>query len=263
MKVHIDTIPVWDAIRGDDACFLCSMARRAERTWAERFLGGSVMEPDWRIRVNAQGFCRRHHRLLYGMGNRLGHALMLESHSDEAVRTMRTLLDQAGQAANAMNTGALGRLGRGAAKAGAAYQEAVAGLTRLAEGCILCAHIDADMESYTCSVLHLWKNDSDFRAAMGRCRGFCLPHLRDLLRFAPEMLSPGELPDFVAALTALEDRCFGGVREDVSWFIKKFDYRYREEPWKNAQNAVPRAVNALRGWALPDGPEDGKDPAQA
>ena len=34
---------------------------------------------------------------------------------------------------------------------------------------------------------------------------------------------------------------------DVSWFCKKFDYRYDEEPWGNAKDAPERAIKFLTG----------------
>ena len=83
MKYHIDTIPIWDAAKLEGECLLCALERRTELGEAERYLGASVMEPDVRIRVNDRGFCRKHHTMLYGMSNRLGHALMLESHTIE------------------------------------------------------------------------------------------------------------------------------------------------------------------------------------
>ena len=32
------------------------------------------------------------------------------------------------------------------------------------------------------------------------------------------------------------------VRDDLAWFINKFDYKYRDEPWKNARDSVIRSV---------------------
>lgn len=32
------------------------------------------------------------------------------------------------------------------------------------------------------------------------------------------------------------------VRDDVSWFINKFDHKYFNEPWKNAKDSLPRAM---------------------
>ena len=37
------------------------------------------------------------------------------------------------------------------------------------------------------------------------------------------------------------------ITEDVDWFIKKFDYRYQDESWKNSKDAVERAILKLSG----------------
>ena len=36
------------------------------------------------------------------------------------------------------------------------------------------------------------------------------------------------------------------LKEDVSWFCKKFDYRYDKEPWYDSKDAVERAMKFLR-----------------
>ena len=76
MRYHIDTIPVWDAMKLDGECLLCALERKTELGEAERYLGASVMEPDVRVKVNDRGFCRKHHAMLFSMSNRLGHALI-------------------------------------------------------------------------------------------------------------------------------------------------------------------------------------------
>ena len=35
--------------------------------------------------------------------------------------------------------------------------------------------------------------------------------------------------------------------EDVEWFIKKFDYRYKDEPWKNSKDALVRTMYKTNG----------------
>ena len=51
MRYHIDTIPVWDAMKLDGECLLCALERKTELGEAERYLGASVMEPDTRVQV--------------------------------------------------------------------------------------------------------------------------------------------------------------------------------------------------------------------
>ena len=36
------------------------------------------------------------------------------------------------------------------------------------------------------------------------------------------------------------------LTDDVSWFCKKFDYRYDAEPWYNSKDAVERAIKFIR-----------------
>ena len=32
------------------------------------------------------------------------------------------------------------------------------------------------------------------------------------------------------------------VRDDVAWFINKFDHKYANEPWKNSKDSLTRAM---------------------
>ena len=65
MRYHIDTIPVWDAMKLNGECLMCALERKTELGEAERYLGASVMEPDVRVKVNDKGFCRKHHAMLF------------------------------------------------------------------------------------------------------------------------------------------------------------------------------------------------------
>lgn len=254
MKYHIDTIPVWDAIKLDGECFLCALRRKLELRHAESFLGASVMEPDVRIRVNEKGFCQRHHAMMMTMENKLGHALMMESHTQVTRDKLSKLSERLNKAAKAAASAPLGKLSR----AGAAAQKEMTALLeecgQLSGSCILCETIDGHMERYLHAVLQLWAHDSDFRRAFGGCKGFCLPHMTALLRTAQTDLGSREMAEFTATVTRLEEENFSRMQEEIAWFIKKFDYRYMSEPWKNSHDALPRAINKLRGWCVGDEP---------
>ena len=108
MRYHIDTIPVWDAMKLEGECLLCALERKTELGEAERYLGASVMEPDVRIRVNDRGFCRKHHAMLFSMSNRLGHALMLESHMIEIREKMERINDRLEKSAAQLRDAGIG-----------------------------------------------------------------------------------------------------------------------------------------------------------
>lgn len=52
--------------------------------------------------------------------------------------------------------------------------------------------------------------------------------------------------EFVKQAATVVESYLEALSGDVSWFCKKFDYRYEEEPWGNAKDAVERAIKFLR-----------------
>ena len=85
---QIYTIPVNEAFEASAAdpacgCAFCALYRKLEENELDLILGASMMEPDVRIKTNKQGFCKTHYDMMFVRKNRLGLALMLESHLDE------------------------------------------------------------------------------------------------------------------------------------------------------------------------------------
>ena len=255
MRYHIDTIPVWDAQKLDGECLLCALQRKTELGEAERYLGASVMEPDTRVQVNTKGFCPHHHAMLFQMSNRLGHALMLESHMIETRQRTEKIYAKLENAAGTLKgIGLAGRLGGKAKGADAAVRESIEELRKITDSCLMCETIEENMQRYLHTFLHLYQHDSDFRSRFGAGKGLCLPHTARLLEAAQGELSPKDLGELISVLTKLQRENMDRIQEDISWFIKKFDYRYEKESWGNSKDAVERTVNKLRGWCV------GKEP---
>ena len=255
MRYHIDTIPIWDAVKLEGECPLCSLERRTELAEAERYLGASVMEPDIRIKVNDRGFCRKHHAMLFTMSNRLGHALMLESHTIENREKTAAIFAKMNQAAGQLKSAGLGDKLSGKTKAASqAVAEQAAKLSEMASSCLMCDTISENMLRYLHTFFHLYKQDGEFRSRIAGGKGFCLPHLGQLISIATEELNAKELGEFIETVTKVETENLDRIQEDISWFIKKFDYRFEGESWKNSKDAVERTVNKSRGWCV------GKEP---
>ncbi len=254
MKYHISTIPVWDAMKIDGECLLCALARKNELGEAERYLGASVMEPDTRIQVNDLGFCRHHHAMLYGMSNRLGHALMLESHTAVTRERMKKASKAVNQAADQLAKSPLGKVSKTGQRALQEIQQQAKILADMSGSCIMCRSIQENMDRYLHTFFHLYQTDTEFRQRFASSKGVCLPHMADLIRLAVDELGAKEASAFIHMLTDMQEKNLDRMQEDISWFIKKFDYRFQNEPWKNSQDAVPRTVNKLRGWCVGDEP---------
>lgn len=254
MRYHIDTIPVWDSMKLDGECLLCALERRIELGEAERYLGASVMEPDTRIQVNEKGFCRHHHAMLFSMSNRLGHALMLESHMARTRERMHKQLGTLRKAATAYSEGSIVERMKKTQGARKNLTDAAQQVEGIVDTCIMCDSIQENMDRYLHTFFHLYQNDADFRKHLATSKGVCLHHLSALVHMAPENLPAKEVGSFITLLCDLTEKSMDRIQEDISWFIKKFDYRYQNEPWKNAQDAVPRTVNKLRGWCIGEEP---------
>ena len=60
------------------------------------------------------------------------------------------------------------------------------------------------------------------------------------------MLSKKEAAEFRKVIERIVNGYLDELANDVSWFCKKFDYRYEEEPWYNSKDAVERSMKFLR-----------------
>lgn len=255
MRYHIDTIPVWDAVKLKGECPLCAIRRKNELYEVQRYLGASVMEPDTRIQVNEKGFCQHHQQMLFSESNRLGVALMMHSHLKETEQRLGKLLLKAKDtSAQLSGTSSFQRmLGKGGGSKDDLKKTADA-IKALSHSCILCDSLNENMNRYLYTFLHLWKTDADFRRAFAESKGVCIPDTAAILEAAPEVIPPAMMEEFVTTLSKLLTENLKRVEEELEWFTLKFDYRNNDKPWGNSKDAPDRAVNKLRGWCVGEEP---------
>ncbi len=227
---QIYTIPVNEAFEASAAdgrlgCPFCRLYNKLEEDELSLILGASMMEPDVRVRTNAEGFCATHFSRMLRRPKRLPLALLLESHLAE-------------QREN------LGRGGLFAAKAGA---KAAKTFTTLKASCYVCSRIEYNFTRMIETAALLWEGDPAFREKALAQPYFCLPHFADFVTAARERLSGRAFGEFYKALSEKEGDFMDSLSADVSWFVKKFDYRYEAEPWGNAKDAPERAIAFLTG----------------
>ena len=224
---QIYTIPVneaFEASRDDPTCGcpMCAIYRKLEENELDLILGASMMEPDVRIKTNEQGFCRLHYDLMFVRKNRLGMALTLESHLKELQKDIKE--------------GAFGIPGAKPAKR----------IAELEGSCYVCKRINYHFVHMVETVVYLWETDEDFPGKLEAQPYFCLPHYRALLDYALKRLGKKKVGPFADACGTVVNAYLETLTDDVSWFCKKFDYRYDSEPWYNSKDAVERAIKFLR-----------------
>ena len=225
---QIYTIPVNEAFEASATdpscgCPFCTLYNKLEDDELELILGASMMEPDVRIQTNKEGFCRIHYDMMFTRKNRLGMALTLESH----------LLELSGDIRDGKMFSSHG-------------QKAIKRIDALEKSCYVCRRIEFNFEHMIETAVLLWDRDEEFRKKLSAQPYFCLPHYRRLLECASYDLGKKKFPEFKEACAAVVEPYMEKLTGDVSWFCKKFDYRYDEEPWYDSKDAVERAMRFLR-----------------
>lgn len=231
MKEKIYTIPVNEAFDTDTECPICSMRKKLETDAIEYTMGPSYMEDDVREMTSRLGFCEKHLEQLYKNQNRLGLALILKTHMDKLVNDIERHSSAASKA-----------IAPSLFRKKTEEPAVISYLKNLEETCFVCDKIDNTFHRYIATIFYLYHNEKDFRNKVKNSKGFCTSHYKLLYSTASEHLSGNELNEFLQTLNELYLENMKRVKDDLEWFINKFDYRYTEEPWKNAKDALPRSM---------------------
>ena len=226
---QIYTIPVNEAFEHSAAdksagCPFCALYNKLENDELDLILGASIMEPDVRIKTNEEGFCRTHYDMMFVMKNRLGMALTLESHLAELTKDIK-----GGGLFSTPGASATKRIGE------------------LECSCYVCRRIEFNFAHMVETAVLLWERDEDFAPKLREQPYFCLPHYKRFLVTAKDSLPKKKFAEFEKECSSIVNSYIETLGEDVSWFCKKFDYRYDEEPWYNSKDAVERSIKFLRG----------------
>ena len=225
MIEKIYTIPVNEAFdaaqnAGSPGCPVCAIYKKLEDAELDSILGPAMMEPDIRSETNAKGFCGKHFDMMFNMKNRLGLALIIESHlSHNIIKTLK----------------------------GGAFGLPVKNKKpeKQKESCYVCGKIENFLSKMLETTALLWEREKEFKEKLIKQPYFCLPHYSSLL-YTGEYILPKKLyPVFAGDCRKVMVAYGEKLLADVSWFVKKFDYRYQDEPWGDSKDAVDRAIKFL------------------
>jgi hypothetical protein len=244
MKYEIDTIPVWDAVRAATECPLCLLEKRSRQAAVRYYLGPSVMVPEVRVQVNDVGFRPENLRLLAKDPNKLGLALI----SHTRLKTLRSRWESTTKDLRGKVPGKL----KEKISAAAAF------LRREESRCLIEAKVEADLERYTFTLLHLWLKDKEFRPAWTSSAGTCLHHAPRLLDRATEQLNGNDLASFVDEFLSVLDSALARVETDVLAFTQTFDGTNSHVIAGNPQGALDRTLQKMAG-SFPEYEDENKN----
>lgn len=230
MNEQLYTIPVNDAYDKECECPVCSMFEVLQNNAIDFVMGPSYMEDDVRMETDKLGFCANHIKLMYRNQNRLGLALMLKTHMDQTIKDLTPFM----KGKQSQATGLFKK------KEGsfpiADYIE------NLDQSCYVCKKINRMFELHVSSLLYLYRKEEEFRVKFRNSKGICSKHYGLLYRQGQQYFHSEIKEQFLTDLNSIYLENMERVRDDLDWFIDKFDYRYVNEPWKNSKDALPRTI---------------------
>ena len=94
MKEELYTIPVNEALEQDGECLFCTLNKKLENDILDYILGPSYMEEDIRGETDKLGFCKKHYAQMFGAQNRLGVALMIDTHLKNVRENLKGFLEE-------------------------------------------------------------------------------------------------------------------------------------------------------------------------
>ena len=242
MKEKLYTIPLNEAFNQDSECAFCSLFKELECKALYYTMGYSYMEPDVRIKTNELGFCKKHFNKMYRMKNRLGLSLMVSSHFDEIMSRYDSYYKNKYFSVK-----------RSLSKKKKICSDEL--LNNIENSCLICDKISVDMDKFYDTFIFMWKKDNEFKKKVLNSNGFCLTHFDKIVNLAHKKMSESEFGKFFNIVFTKQKAELLRTRSDLEWFIQKFDYRFKDEPWKNSKNALKRSIIKIAS----ENPEENKE----
>lgn len=236
MKEELFTIPVNEALEADGECLFCTLNKKLESDILNYVMGPSYMEEDIREETDKTGFCEKHYSQIYNAQNRLGAALILETHLRQIRKDLSVILKKEVEGFNKKKSIFTKK---------DEFSPAQDYIDNINDSCYACRRMDARMDSYIDTFFYLWKREPEFCDKIMNSKGFCIKHFSMLLEVGRNKLTTQSYQEFLSKITDLELHNLDIIQNDIDWFVQKFDYRYKDEPWKNSKDAVSRTILKL------------------
>lgn len=212
-------------------CSICRLTQRHVERYLDALLYEAVLDEGLRERLRrSRGFCQEHAAMLRAKpGRSLGIALIYASVLEEIVRRLEALEQPR------LKRAPYGRLRR--AKVGHPLEEALA-----AEApCPACQVRDQAARDYLAQLVAALEEEA-FREAYAAGDGLCLAHLTQAVALSHDEKA-------LERLLQPQLERYHRLLEEVDEFIRKADYRFREEALGPEGDVWLRVLNAFAGGA--------------
>ena len=205
-------------------CPVCTLVQRAGARYIEGTFNESMLDPGIRQKLaESMGFCYEHtwQSIDLKLSDALGHAILYQ----DVVRHVLSTI-----AENEKNPG----------------QQLTSVLDQV-KGCPACRIEEETLERIVDSLVAALR-DQDFVSEFQQSTGFCFPHLKRLLPKLDQKQQTAVLDHQRARMESL--------KAELAEFIRKCDYRFRNEVIGNEGDSYKRAADMVKGKHRPDNKKD-------
>lgn len=243
MKENIYTIPVTDGFNQKSECPFCNMYNKLDNDAVEYMLGPSYMEDDIREETDKIGFCKEHYHKMYTKQNRLGLALMAQTHIHKINSVIKKYSCE--YIKNRPEPGLISSTKGIFSKKNNSAEKIPEFLNNITNSCYICNKINTTFERYINTFFYLWKKDNSIKEIVKNCGGFCIQHYSMLLTEGFKELKTKEFNNFFDIISEVEINNIKRIEDEIDLFINKFDYRYKDVPWGTSKDALERTITKL------------------
>lgn len=235
MKEQIYTIPVNEGFEAGGECAFCNMLAKLEQDAIEYTLGPSYMEDDIRMETDKIGFCAKHYNKLFHEKNRLGLGLIMHTHYKKLTSDTEKLLKDIKPVKKSIFS-----------KADKSPVDDICNyIDSITNSCFICNKMERSMDRYIDTFFFMWQKMPEIKESVKNCNGFCIEHFATLLKIGEKKLSEKDFKEFLDIVVPIQIENMKRVTDEIEWFTDKFDYRYKDEPWGNSKDAIPRGITKL------------------
>lgn len=222
-KLSIEDIRLYDEFEKKEKCALCNSVENYELQILNAISSDLVMDLDFFPKFGVEyTFCDYHLNKIESTKDKLGIAIMLKKLIKLEIKRL-----EKGDIENTSNRLFIKKSNT--------------------KKCFVCEKVNLEaMKNDLEITIKLWKNIQSFRENFKNQQYFCYNHSRLLLATAKKLLTKKEFEEFKQEIIEVQLKYSNSLESDLEWFINKFDYRYANEPWKNAKDSIYRAREILK-----------------
>lgn len=233
MKQKIQDIPIWESYENDKTeCPICLIVDRMEKSFIDVLYDDMLMTPYFAEKLQAYSFCTNHYQKLYSYNNKLGLAILVNNFLQCEKDSLKKFDINADS------------------KSASIFSKIISSkpiLTSDEKDCYICNKIKENLSDYIEVLFELWNKNENFRTIYAKNNGHCVKHYNLLMQNADKKLNSTKSKEFKEITHKLQTENVDRLIDELDWFITKFDYRFKDEPWKNSRDALIRCIKKLDG----------------